>query len=888
MATQTTTETITQQDQPHSSSTPSPDPNHNSGFSTYTPSGYWRRDNQPRQHSESPPRSTFQGEGRTLRSSSAPPEEPKRPSSATGHEGFDTPDAPRIPFAYLPIPEPTRPRIRPHSNYGSEPRNYHSLAEEIRLSSNARRDEPAPIFQGRNPVPESVYGEVPDQGMLTNTMSDPRSPYEHRTPIIVNPDISLRSSEELPSNIAQERSSNTYPRDSNSPRSPHASRFSPGGSIRILGPLRPEDQVTIPSYPNEGNVASSFPYQRSPGYQTQYEEVMGSALGQTQTTPNTPSSHPKRYTTPREALEDVGRQCLAFGRRLGIPGIETMELEDHVRAIRALAEAREIDLPIWVASQLRETELNREINRLYSIVRQPDLTLIVPEDPNLPDPWNLTTKPMPSPMNMGWSWQQLEQQRAFEREREKWREELGMEVRHQAQLMLEQRRRLEEAGREEEELLRDPESIPRPVNPTPRSSTIYPSSSPTSNRTRPEVRIVEPVDEEPIARRWMKNTGQSSKCSGGCGHDPVRECETNRQPSEGVERTEVRDTPPHQTPSQPSLKPGDLRSSGYKYTPFPKARKRLREILEDVEGERMETGNQYAGPESSSRDHETSTSEELLYETPVQPTAHPSRPHSQYSDYVSPGLNSGRNDNSTKPSNFDSPTPTTSTRNSYWKQRNSEQEDTERIRNWENGGRRSRGSNTSQYYSKSATTPQTPFSTTLSGEQTFRLPPEDPSPPPPPPPNDPPRGPPPSPTPPPTPTNEFEAPRVTVTTNTPSLTDRLRSRDEDKSTRDAITRESKLEIRKPNTFDGSNRELWRPFLSDCYRMFSAKPTIYSTEQSRVTYASSWFTGAAARYYQNQVEQEMENGLWIPSLHEWSIFCREFSRLFGLHDEVLHA
>ncbi|THU85330.1 hypothetical protein K435DRAFT_869392 [Dendrothele bispora CBS 962.96] len=71
-------------------------------------------------------------------------------------------------------------------------------------------------------------------------------------------------------------------------------------------------------------------------------------------------------------------------------------------------------------------------------------------------------------------------------------------------------------------------------------------------------------------------------------------------------------------------------------------------------------------------------------------------------------------------------------------------------------------------------------------------------------------------------------------------------------------------------------------------MFVAKPTIYSTEQARVTYTSSWFTGAAARYYQNQVEQEMENGLWIPSLHEWSVFVREFGRLFGLHDEMLHA
>jgi hypothetical protein len=64
--------------------------------------------------------------------------------------------------------------------------------------------------------------------------------------------------------------------------------------------------------------------------------------------------------------------------------------------------------------------------------------------------------------------------------------------------------------------------------------------------------------------------------------------------------------------------------------------------------------------------------------------------------------------------------------------------------------------------------------------------------------------------------------------------------------RDAINRESKLDIRKPNPFDGSDRKEWRAFVSDNLRMFTAKPTIYSTEESKVTYTSSYLTGAAAR------------------------------------------
>ncbi|THU81165.1 hypothetical protein K435DRAFT_873617 [Dendrothele bispora CBS 962.96] len=134
MATQTMTETYTQQDNTRSNSTPSPDPNHNSGFSTLTPEGYWRRGSQPCQQSESPPRSVFQGEGHTLRSSSAPPDNPKGPGR---NEGFNTPDAPRPPLTYLPTPEPMRPR--PRTRIPSNHCNYETLEEEIRASENLER-----------------------------------------------------------------------------------------------------------------------------------------------------------------------------------------------------------------------------------------------------------------------------------------------------------------------------------------------------------------------------------------------------------------------------------------------------------------------------------------------------------------------------------------------------------------------------------------------------------------------------------------------------------------------------------------------------------------------------------------------------------------------------
>ncbi|KAF5372623.1 hypothetical protein D9758_005248 [Tetrapyrgos nigripes] len=71
-------------------------------------------------------------------------------------------------------------------------------------------------------------------------------------------------------------------------------------------------------------------------------------------------------------------------------------------------------------------------------------------------------------------------------------------------------------------------------------------------------------------------------------------------------------------------------------------------------------------------------------------------------------------------------------------------------------------------------------------------------------------------------------------------------------------------------------------------MFTAKLTLYSTDEYKVAYASSWLTGAAARTWENWVERKMDDIIYNPALHEWEAFLREFGRLFGVHNEQLHA
>ncbi|KAF5373818.1 hypothetical protein D9758_000813 [Tetrapyrgos nigripes] len=110
---------------------------------------------------------------------------------------------------------------------------------------------------------------------------------------------------------------------------------------------------------------------------------------------------------------------------------------------------------------------------------------------------------------------------------------------------------------------------------------------------------------------------------------------------------------------------------------------------------------------------------------------------------------------------------------------------------------------------------------------------------------------------------------------------------EDRERRDALQREVKLEIWKLDTFDRSNHTLWRTFVSDCVRMFTAKPILYKTEAAKVTFASSYLTGAAARYYQNLIDRELMQNVYLGALHDWKTFVLTFGRLFGVHDEQLH-
>ncbi|KIK58921.1 hypothetical protein GYMLUDRAFT_245694 [Collybiopsis luxurians FD-317 M1] len=105
--------------------------------------------------------------------------------------------------------------------------------------------------------------------------------------------------------------------------------------------------------------------------------------------------------------------------------------------------------------------------------------------------------------------------------------------------------------------------------------------------------------------------------------------------------------------------------------------------------------------------------------------------------------------------------------------------------------------------------------------------------------------------------------------------------------KDRLNKEAKLDVKKPDPFDGSDRWKWEPFLLQVHHTFMAKPTIYKNDSDKIGFAVSYLTGAAATHYDNLLKQE-EAGILIPALHTWIDFVAEFTLYFRLFNPARDA
>jgi hypothetical protein len=106
----------------------------------------------------------------------------------------------------------------------------------------------------------------------------------------------------------------------------------------------------------------------------------------------------------------------------------------------------------------------------------------------------------------------------------------------------------------------------------------------------------------------------------------------------------------------------------------------------------------------------------------------------------------------------------------------------------------------------------------------------------------------------------------------------------DHELRNALTRESKIDLRKPDAFTGRDCLKWRPFLIECRVNFNAKPNTYATDHAKITFAASYLSGTAQSHYASLLEHDPGN----PMLTNWDSFVREFGTMFSIVNMEIFA
>jgi hypothetical protein len=96
-----------------------------------------------------------------------------------------------------------------------------------------------------------------------------------------------------------------------------------------------------------------------------------------------------------------------------------------------------------------------------------------------------------------------------------------------------------------------------------------------------------------------------------------------------------------------------------------------------------------------------------------------------------------------------------------------------------------------------------------------------------------------------------------------------------------INKESKIEIRKPEPFTGTDT---KDYVSECLTMFQAKPTTYALERDQVLFAASWLKDNALRHWTALLRNNPDH----PALHQWGAYIKEFTSIFGPHNAARDA
>ncbi|KAG6894268.1 hypothetical protein C0992_006810 [Termitomyces sp. T32_za158] len=101
---------------------------------------------------------------------------------------------------------------------------------------------------------------------------------------------------------------------------------------------------------------------------------------------------------------------------------------------------------------------------------------------------------------------------------------------------------------------------------------------------------------------------------------------------------------------------------------------------------------------------------------------------------------------------------------------------------------------------------------------------------------------------------------------------------------DALAREGKLDIQRPESFTGWDPRRWRTFLIQCLNLFQAKPVTFQLDNTCVAFAASYLQGIAFNHYTALLQFEPQS----PILSNWQSFVNKFLTKFRVFNTVVEA
>ena len=99
-----------------------------------------------------------------------------------------------------------------------------------------------------------------------------------------------------------------------------------------------------------------------------------------------------------------------------------------------------------------------------------------------------------------------------------------------------------------------------------------------------------------------------------------------------------------------------------------------------------------------------------------------------------------------------------------------------------------------------------------------------------------------------------------------------------------LNKESKLNLKLPSSFSGTDRKKWKSFLAECLVHFQAKPVTYKEDSSKIAFAAALLEAPALTHYTTTLQQNP----FDPFFSEWSVFVERMGSMFGLINQRAQA